>query len=1597
LKSVSNSRTFARNMAVSTVALLLLVLILAITLPRIINSNVSAQAVTDKVISVAVEQQIRALVEEKNSRSVVQQKIDSQLLYAMKMYRGEEIAPGINQITVNVETDSNGRTDVDITGNVRSNLTEELFALGAEIIATYPNYNSVRATVPLAELEAIAALPEVRFVQPKQEPQYLGYAARARAEGRTVGVELPPGFASRASKVRSFISEALNSVWPFDAKSPMVGSKQSEGDATHKAINARTTFGANGSGVRVGVISNGVVSLAASQTAGDLPSDVVVLPGYTGSSDEGTAMLEIVHDVAPGAKLYFATANGGSAGFAQAIRDLRTAGCDIIVDDIIFIAESPFQDGLTAGSTTNSNVIWQAVNDVTAAGTLYFSSAGNEGNKSDGSSGTYQGDFVDGGTLPQAPGGTVHDFGGGTQFDTITLGGTFGSLFWTDPIGGSSNDYDLFILNSTGTSVVSSSTNIQSGSQDPFEGVGSVATGNRVVILKKTGAANRFLYFENFRGRLSTSTEGNLRGHACAANAFAVAATPASNPIGVPPNPTGPFPNPFNASNRIEIFSSDGPRRLFFASSGAQLTPGNVSSTGGILRQKPDITAADGVSVTGVGGFGSPFYGTSAAAPHAAAIAALLRSANPSLTPAQVRTALTSTAIDIEAGGVDRDAGAGIVMAFEALQSIGAAPAPNVQSGAVTVAEVGGNGNGFVDPGESGTMSVQLLNTGPLPANSVTAALSTTTPGVTITTVNSAYPNLVANTGSGTNTSLFAFSMSASAACPLRTDFVLTVTYAGSGSPKVLPVAFRTSPPPVTITSILDTVAPTSGPGFTAITGLQTARLNRNATPTTCGGPKPCPGTTGEGTRRFDAYTFTNCSTTTRCIDTSLFSACSGGLFVAAYLGTFNPNDLCANYLGDIGSSPGATPLDYGFTVPAGATFTIVVSEVTADVGTGCGYTLNIDGLCCQGSIGSCPTVSGVNPVAAALGSSVTISGSNLNAVTGVTFPNGIGASYSINGSSQILATIPSGAATGPIALSKPGCASVQTPSLLVATGTPSSLFVDDGSIETSIRAGGAFERYVNRLTPFSYPSVLTGVNAFFSESGLPVGSPVTILVGKNPGGGENIDSVPLLTLSTTIKAVNQFVTYNFPATTLDSGDFVVGFQLASGATQFSAGVDRTLPSKRRSYFTTNGATYTRLDSTTAAGNLGIRARIGTAACATVTSIDPTSAGVGTQVTINGTNFEGILAVKFANNVISDFTVPTNNTISATVPASALTGPITITKPNCTDIVTPSLTILPCPAVTGISSTVGLVGSQLTITGINFTGVTSVLFTNNVSASFTVNNATQITTTVPAGAATGPITLVKTGCLSAQSSAFTVAGVVATVSAASFVPGPVAAESIVAGFGANFSTNTVSGGTIPLPTELAGTMIIVKDSTSVERPAGMFFVSPGQANFQIPPGTADGTATITVKSGNGAQSIGTVQIVRVAPGLFCANASGVGVAAAQIFRIKQNGDRGFEEVSQFDPAMNKFVVLPIDMGPATDQVFLVLYGVGIRFRFSLSAVTTQIGGTSLDALYAGSAPDFVGLDQVNVALPRSLIGRGLMNVALSADSKNANVATISVK
>ncbi|HYV06583.1 MAG TPA: S8 family serine peptidase, partial [Blastocatellia bacterium] len=863
-----------------------------------------------------------------------------------------------------IAVDAQGRVTVDITAKIGGSLIEDLAAAGADLSYIYPQYNSLRATVALDQLERIAGFPQVIFIMPKQEGQVWRAAEPAPSGFATASLSgIAPDFAERASRVRTRLTEALATIGQRQQE-PNVGSQNSQGDTTHKANTARSTYGANGAGVKIGVISNGCPSLAASQALGDL-GPVTVLPGQVGSGDEGTAMLEIVHDLAPGAQLFFATANPMISVFAQNIRDLRTAGCDIIVDDVFYFVETPFQDGQAPSvvSNTNGGLVTQAVKDVTAAGALYFSSAGNQGNLTDSTSSCYQGDFVSGGTLALVPGGNLHDFdsgGGVQQFDLIQTGsGNPINLYWSDPLGGSANDYDLFVLNSTSTSILASSTNVQNGTQDPFEQTSGTTnvTNNRVVVLQKTGAANRFFHITinaNGAGRLGTATEGTTKGHSMALDAYSCAATPAS----------GPFPGPFTAANVSETFSSDGPRRIFFLENGTAITPGNFSSTGGTLRQKPDITAADGVSVTGVGGFPTTFFGTSAAAPHAAAIAGLLKSAFPTLTPAQIRTRLTGSAIDIETAGVDRTTGAGIVMAFESLQAEGAVASANFETGTITATETCCNANTFIEPGEQASLSVQLMNTGVANATGISATLSTITPNVNISTAVSAYPN-IATSASGTNTTPFAFSLTAAAPCDLKVNFILTIAYTGGNSPKVAKFSVQTGRAPVSVTTTIDAVAPPASTDYTAVTGTQTNRLFRDGRASTCNVSKAaCPGVSAATSPRFDAYTFSSCSTgaATKCITVTLTTPCptvGGGtqLFATAYTGSFVPGNVCTNYLADAGVSPGANTVFNGFTftIAANATFVVVVAEVPGTA-TNCTYTLTVSGLCL-----ACPTAAKVD------------------------------------------------------------------------------------------------------------------------------------------------------------------------------------------------------------------------------------------------------------------------------------------------------------------------------------------------------------------------------------------------------------------------------------------------------------------------------------------------------------------------------------------------------------------------------------------------------------------------------------------------------------
>ncbi len=601
-------------------------------------------------LSANVQLQIGAITSAKSGFNAAQNKIDSNIVFAALAQRGDPSVATFSDLIPAAATDSSGAVLVRIRGNVTSGLLAAITAAGGTIVEQSATWGTIHASIPLGNVEAVAANADVTSIAAPARMKFNG-PPQPRKPSR-------PGARPTTNLSRSGILAA--------------GALTSQGYISHSANLVVVNQGINGTGVTVGVLSDSASAarIAALIGTGDLPPGTASLPGQdgptiaAGGTDEGAAMMEIVHDMAPGANLLFATAFTSEIGFANNIIALQAAGCKVIVDDVSYFNEGAFQDGPIA----------QAVNQVTAAGVTYFSSAANNGNLTLGTSGTWEGDFLSGGPVggviaAAGESGNVHNFGSALSpqlFDVLTVATPFVQLKWSDQLGHSSNDYDLFVVNSTGTTLKAFSTSTQSGTQDPYEivflnnGNTNFSAGDGVVVVQFAGAG-RALRVDTLGGRLSIATAGATYGHNAGLNTVSTAATYWNSAK----TGTKPFTGP---ANPIETFSSDGPRKIFYNPDGSAITPGNFlfGTNGGQTLQKPDLTAADGNSAK-TPGF-NPFFGTSAAAPHAAGIAALVLQAHPGYTPAQVKTALLNATVDNMAAGVDRDSGFGIVMANLAVQ-----------------------------------------------------------------------------------------------------------------------------------------------------------------------------------------------------------------------------------------------------------------------------------------------------------------------------------------------------------------------------------------------------------------------------------------------------------------------------------------------------------------------------------------------------------------------------------------------------------------------------------------------------------------------------------------------------------------------------------------------------------------------------------------------------------------------------------------------------------------------------------------------------------------------------------------------------------------
>ncbi len=442
-----------------------------------------------------------------------------------------------------------------------------------------------------------------------------------------------------------------------------VGLVTSQADSGLRANLARANFGVDGTGVRIGVISdsyNALGGAAAGVASGDLPNNVVVLSDQLGT-DEGRGMMELIHDLAPGAQLYFHTSGSTPEEMAIGMQRLADAGCTIIVDDISFFSEPIFQDGIIA----------QTIDRLTGQGIAFFGSAGNAGSSSFEDNFRNSGRFLEDFFTPDSVDdeirafigtGELMDFNPGPAVDVVQPITSLGAplfFYWDNSSAsatggrvGAVHDYDIFLLDEDGA-IISGTFDRNAVTGEPFEILTVPEEAVGLIIVNRTGANNFLKYI--WRGPMTvfefTDTQvghSTVSGNHNAAGMITVAAAFYNNPAQNP-----------------ESFTSLGTTKIFFDTEGNRVTT--------TYRNKPNITGIDGTNTTFFGGGdvegdGFPnFFGTSAAAPHVAAVAALMKQAVPNATPRQIRIALEQSALDMGPVGFDFFTGHGLVRADAAI------------------------------------------------------------------------------------------------------------------------------------------------------------------------------------------------------------------------------------------------------------------------------------------------------------------------------------------------------------------------------------------------------------------------------------------------------------------------------------------------------------------------------------------------------------------------------------------------------------------------------------------------------------------------------------------------------------------------------------------------------------------------------------------------------------------------------------------------------------------------------------------------------------------------------------------------------------------
>ena len=463
------------------------------------------------------------------------------------------------------------------------------------------------------------------------------------------GATVPLSDSSHASTAVTFLSATNFSYTAsehipqrLDPKIIHGNSIITQGDVIVRSNSIRQAFDATGRGVKVCVISNGAESYADAQAAGELPDSLHILT--LGNGDEGTAMMEIIYDMAPEAELYFAAYGGNSDNFQGVVSMLARLGCMIICDDVYFFSQPFFEDGTVARHLKQVLDEYPDLIYITVAGNFsilhYLDTAR----------------FI----TPFAT-GYLQDLNG-MDLPFVTLEIPPGSraiitLQWSEPFGQAAIDLDLVVIDDTG-SVLAMSDGIQNGTGDPFEhlvvtnpDITPLTAHLGVLYLGTEPLTSDSLYLKFFireqhPGLVSNpeifTNQNAIFGHAAVPDVITVASVSAFSP------------------DRITVDSSQGPALIMYPTRE--------------MRQKPDVSAPTNVDVSGVGDFPSSFPGTSAAVPHVVALVAQLASAFPDASRDEIKQALFAGATDLGLPGWNPVYGFGLVNAEQSYHALATSP-----------------------------------------------------------------------------------------------------------------------------------------------------------------------------------------------------------------------------------------------------------------------------------------------------------------------------------------------------------------------------------------------------------------------------------------------------------------------------------------------------------------------------------------------------------------------------------------------------------------------------------------------------------------------------------------------------------------------------------------------------------------------------------------------------------------------------------------------------------------------------------------------------------------------------------------------------------